>query len=121
MKILTAAQTHQLDQATMQEQHLLSPELMERAATAFVQWFTGRFTPAEAGEILLLCGPGNNGGDGLAAARLLQHAGYRSRVPCCPPRSSRPTGSTTVSGCPPRCPWSKSPRPTCRKSQLMQW
>ena len=84
MKILTAAQTHQLDQATMQEQHLLSPELMERAATAFVQWFTGRFTPAEAGEILLLCGPGNNGGDGLAAARLLQHAGYRSRVALLP-------------------------------------
>ena len=84
MKILTAAQTRQLDQATMQEQHLLSPELMERAATAFAQWFTSRFTPAEAGEILLLCGPGNNGGDGLAVARLLQHAGYRLRVALLP-------------------------------------
>ena len=84
MKIFTAAQTRQLDQATMQEQHLLSPELMERAATAFVQWFASRFTPTEAGEILLLCGPGNNGGDGLAAARLLQRAGYRLRVALLP-------------------------------------
>ncbi|GAA4037181.1 bifunctional ADP-dependent NAD(P)H-hydrate dehydratase/NAD(P)H-hydrate epimerase [Hymenobacter glaciei] len=84
MKILTAAQTRQLDQATMQEQGLLSTELMERAATAFVQWFTGRFTPTEAGEILLLCGPGNNGGDGLSAARLLQRAGYRLRVALLP-------------------------------------
>ena len=84
MKILSAAQTRQLDQATMQEQRLLSPELMERAATAFVKWFTSRFTPAQAGEILLLCGPGNNGGDGLAVARLLQRAGYRPRVALLP-------------------------------------
>ncbi|WP_460504032.1 NAD(P)H-hydrate epimerase, partial [Hymenobacter agri] len=65
MKILSAAQTRQLDQATIQQQRLLSPELMERAATAFVKWFASRFAPAQAGEILLLCGPGNNGGDGL--------------------------------------------------------
>ncbi|MET4074372.1 NAD(P)H-hydrate dehydratase [Hymenobacter sp. UYCo722] len=84
MKILSAAQTRQLDQATIQEQHLLSVELMERAATAFVRWFTSRYTPAEAGEILLLCGPGNNGGDGLAAARLLRRAGYHPRVALLP-------------------------------------
>ena len=84
MKILTAAQTHELDQATMQAQRLLSSELMERAATAFVRWFADRFTPTEAGEILLLAGPGNNGGDGLAAARRLQRAGYRLRVALLP-------------------------------------
>ena len=84
MKILTAAQTRLLDQATIQEQRLLSVELMERAATAFVKWFASRFTPGEAGEILLLCGPGNNGGDGLAAARLLQRGGYRPRVALLP-------------------------------------
>ena len=84
MKILTATQTHELDQATMQAQRLLSSELMERAATAFVRWFASRFTPAEAGEILLLAGPGNNGGDGLAAARLLQRVGYRLRVALLP-------------------------------------
>jgi hydroxyethylthiazole kinase-like uncharacterized protein yjeF len=84
MKILTAAQTRPLDQATILEQRLLSSELMERAATAFTRWFSSHFTAAQAGEIMVLCGPGNNGGDGLAAARLLQRAGYRLRVALLP-------------------------------------
>ncbi|MBF9142778.1 NAD(P)H-hydrate dehydratase [Hymenobacter properus] len=84
MKILTAAQTRQLDQATIQEQGITSVALMERAATAFVAWFQSRFTPVEAGEILILCGPGNNGGDGLAAARLLCQAGYAVHVALLP-------------------------------------
>ena len=84
MKIFSAAHTRQLDQATIQEQHLTSAELMERAATAFLSWFCGYLSPAEAGEILVLCGPGNNGGDGLAAARLLHQASYRVRVALLP-------------------------------------
>ncbi|GAB3859748.1 bifunctional ADP-dependent NAD(P)H-hydrate dehydratase/NAD(P)H-hydrate epimerase [Hymenobacter terrigena] len=84
MKILTAAQTRDLDQATIREQHLLSVELMERAATAFLQWFSSHFTPAEAGETLILCGPGNNGGDGLAIARLLLQQNYAVRVALLP-------------------------------------
>jgi len=84
MKILAAAHTRALDQATIQEQGLTSTELMERAAGAFVEWFFGRFDPDEAGETLVLCGPGNNGGDGLAAARLLHQAGYAVRVALLP-------------------------------------
>ncbi|MDB5269527.1 MAG: hypothetical protein JWP58_2567 [Hymenobacter sp.] len=90
MKILTAAQTRDLDQATIQEQHLLSMELMERAATAFLQWFSSRFTAAEAGEILIICGPGNNGGDGLAIARLLLQQGYAVRVALLPAENHSP-------------------------------
>ena len=85
MKILSAAQTRQLDQATMQEQNITSIELMERAAQALLFWFYGKFgygnVPAET---LLLCGPGNNGGDGLALARLLHEAGFRVRVALLP-------------------------------------
>ncbi|MBF9221557.1 NAD(P)H-hydrate dehydratase [Hymenobacter ruricola] len=84
MKILTATQTRQLDQATIQEQGITSAQLMERAAGAFVEWFFRQFDQDEAGEILLLCGPGNNGGDGLAAARMLHQAGYRPRVALLP-------------------------------------
>lgn len=80
MKILSAAQTRRLDQATIRAQGLTSVELMERAAGAFAEWFFGQFDQKEAGEILVLCGPGNNGGDGLAAARLLHQAGYQVRV-----------------------------------------
>ncbi|WP_375416239.1 NAD(P)H-hydrate dehydratase [uncultured Hymenobacter sp.] len=84
MKILSAAQTRQLDQATIQSQNITSGELMERAAAAFAEWFFGQFDQAEAGEILVLCGPGNNGGDGLAVARLLHQAGYQMRVALLP-------------------------------------
>merc|ERR1719335_1877740 len=40
------------------------------------------FWPLErcAGNLLLVCGPGNNGGDGLVAARHLHHFGYKPRV-----------------------------------------
>ena len=84
MKILSAAQTRQLDQATLQAQGISSAQLMERAAGAFAEWFFGILGPDEAGEILVLCGPGNNGGDGLAGARLLHATGYAVRVALLP-------------------------------------
>ena len=90
MKILTAAQTRQLDHATVQEQGLTPAALMERAARAFAQWFIGYLGPEEAGEVLVLCGPGNNGGDGLAAARLLHHASYHVRVALLPANKHSP-------------------------------
>ncbi|MDO7873387.1 NAD(P)H-hydrate dehydratase [Hymenobacter sp. ASUV-10] len=84
MKILSAAQTRDLDQATMQEQGITSVELMERAAQALSAWFYEQYGYGEIPEILLLCGPGNNGGDGLALARLLQEANFRVRVALLP-------------------------------------
>ncbi|SFQ33655.1 NAD(P)H-hydrate dehydratase [Hymenobacter arizonensis] len=90
MKILSAAQTRLLDQATIAEQHLTSTALMERAASAFAEWFFGRFDVDDAGEILILCGPGNNGGDGLAVARLLYQASYAVRVALLPAAQHSP-------------------------------
>ncbi|MGI4833836.1 MAG: NAD(P)H-hydrate dehydratase [Janthinobacterium lividum] len=84
MKILTAAQTHQLDQATTQQQHLTSLALTERAAQALLRWFDNRFRADKPADTLVLCGPGNNGGDGLALARLLHEAGYPVRVALLP-------------------------------------
>ena len=84
MIILSAAQTRELDQATIDEQHLPAAALMERAATAFAHWFCGRLSPEAAGEVLVLCGPGNNGGDGLAIARLLHQGNYAVRVALLP-------------------------------------
>ncbi|NML65647.1 NAD(P)H-hydrate dehydratase [Hymenobacter sp. RP-2-7] len=80
MKILTATQTHQLDEATIQQQHITSLALMERAAQALLRWFEARFHADKPADTLVLCGPGNNGGDGLALARLLHEAGYPVRV-----------------------------------------
>lgn len=80
MNLLSAAQIRELDQATIREQRTTSTALMERAAIALASWVHSHYTPTEAGEILLLCGPGNNGGDGLALARLLFMAGYAVRL-----------------------------------------
>jgi hydroxyethylthiazole kinase-like uncharacterized protein yjeF len=80
MNLLSAAQIRELDQTTIREQRTTSTALMERAAIALAGWVHSHYTPAEAREILLLCGPGNNGGDGLALARLLFMAGYAVRL-----------------------------------------
>ena len=85
MKILTAAQTHLLDQATMREQHIAPAQLMERAAQALLFWFYGEYGHGRVpADTLVLCGPGNNGGDGLALARLLHEARYNVRVALLP-------------------------------------
>ncbi|SMB85870.1 carbohydrate kinase, YjeF related protein [Hymenobacter roseosalivarius DSM 11622] len=88
MKILTAAQTRAADQATIQAEGISSEALMERAATAFTDWLTAHQSPAEAGEILILCGPGNNGGDGLVVARRLYGRDYAVRVALLPAENS---------------------------------
>ncbi len=75
MKILSAEQIKALDQFTIQNEPVASIDLMERASLAFVNWFTKKFHN-EDGPVYIFCGPGNNGGDGLAIARLLHHAYY---------------------------------------------
>ncbi|WP_276498615.1 NAD(P)H-hydrate dehydratase [Pontibacter litorisediminis] len=75
MKILTAAQTREADAFTIREEGISSTDLMERAAKAFTGWFENKFQPGR--EVHILCGPGNNGGDGLAVARLLHERRYK--------------------------------------------
>ncbi|UOQ97905.1 NAD(P)H-hydrate dehydratase [Hymenobacter sp. 5317J-9] len=84
MKILSAAKTQELDQATIQEQGITSAELMERAARALFRWFQQEHGLCQPAETLIFCGPGNNGGDGLALARLLHEAGIGVRVALLP-------------------------------------
>ncbi len=85
MKILTAAQTRALDQATIREQGISSADLMERAAQALLFWFYGEYGYGRVpDDTLVLCGPGNNGSDGLALARLLHQASFRVRVALLP-------------------------------------
>ena len=45
--------------------------LMENAALRVVEFLAERFAPLEAQRIVVLCGKGNNGGDGMAIARQL--------------------------------------------------
>jgi len=73
MKIFTAEQIRAWDRYTIQHEPISSIDLMERAAKACTDHLLKKFPTGTAFHIL--CGPGNNGGDGLAIARLLLQAG----------------------------------------------
>lgn len=73
--ILTAAQMRNADQYTIEHMPIASLDLMENASKAFVMAFMQLY-PDRHTCILVCCGTGNNGGDGLAIARLLQAKGY---------------------------------------------
>lgn len=79
MKILSAKQIHRVDAATTEAQVIPSIDLMERAANAFVRWFTQAFSDTEQ-PVAVMVGTGNNGGDGLAIARLLSERFYTVEV-----------------------------------------
>lgn len=77
-KVLSAAQIRAADQYTIANEPISSIDLMERASEAFVTEFK-KLVPDKV-SVLVLCGPGNNGGDGFAIARLLKHDGYPVRA-----------------------------------------
>lgn len=78
LKILTASQIKSLDAYTIKHEPVISIELMERACRAFVSWCTNHIGIEE--KIGVVCGTGNNGGDGLGVARLLSEHGYSVKV-----------------------------------------
>lgn len=67
-----------LDAYTVQHEPVASIDLMERACVAFTAWVTATFTVHQ--NIGVVCGTGNNGGDGLGIARLLSEQGYDVNV-----------------------------------------
>ena len=73
MKIFSAAQWKAWDEYTIREEPILSEQLMERAAQRCFAWLMASYP--EQKDYTILCGKGNNGGDGLAIARLLAHQG----------------------------------------------
>ena len=74
MKIFTSAQIHELDNYTIEHEPIKSIDLMERAARALTRAITERW--AVNVPIVVFAGPGNNGGDALAVARMLTELGY---------------------------------------------
>ncbi len=78
MKILTADQIRELDRYTIEHGNISSHDLMERAAIACCDWIENNYQKETA--IWIFCGPGNNGGDGLAIARILYKSGIQVKV-----------------------------------------
>ena len=73
--ILDSREAKAADAATIQYFGVPSPVLMERAALTVVEEIEKRYPGADS--FLIVCGSGNNGGDGFAAARLLFLEGHR--------------------------------------------
>ncbi|HTW79544.1 MAG TPA: NAD(P)H-hydrate dehydratase [Terracidiphilus sp.] len=73
MRVLSAAEMQACDRATAERMGKPSFELMRNAASAVAAFAREQFPQAR--KITVLCGRGNNGGDGMAAARLLHLAG----------------------------------------------
>ena len=82
MKIFNVEQIREWDKYTIQEEPISSIDLMERASQAFTKWIQ-QTLPSFKNGFIIFCGPGNNGGDGLAIARLLDHANYQVEVVYC--------------------------------------
>lgn len=75
MKLFSAKQLKEADQATEKNEGITSIDLMERAAGQAFEWIDAQLQGQEV-SIYIFCGIGNNGGDGLALGRLLLNKKY---------------------------------------------
>ena len=79
MKILPVEKIREADAFTIENEPIDSVDLMERAASKVYEWFMKRCKTKEV-SVKIFCGIGNNGGDGLALARMLYFSGITPQV-----------------------------------------
>ncbi|WP_300442840.1 NAD(P)H-hydrate dehydratase [uncultured Mameliella sp.] len=81
-ELLTAAQMRQIEQAAIDSGAVTGLELMERAGAGVVEAVFEEWPDLGQGahRAVVLCGPGNNGGDGFVVARLLHERGWDVEV-----------------------------------------
>ena len=80
MKILSSKVIRGVDIKTIEYNNMLSHQLMEWAASAFSDYFINNYSINSENNVVLFCGTGNNGGDGVAIARILHHVGFSVKV-----------------------------------------
>lgn len=78
MKILSVDKIREADAYTIAHEPIASIDLMERAAKACYDWIRKRVDRDR--RVLYFCGPGNNGGDGLAIARMMAQYNFNGEV-----------------------------------------
>jgi NAD(P)H-hydrate epimerase len=80
VQLVTAEEMRRLDRATIDQGHASGETLMERAGAGVVEAMERRYGSLLALRVLVLCGTGNNGGDGFVAARHLAGRGAEVHV-----------------------------------------
>jgi len=78
MKIFRCEQIREIDDYTIRNEPVASIDLMERAASHLLGWYVSHFDRSH--RIFIFAGPGNNGGDGLALARMLSVNRYDAEM-----------------------------------------
>jgi hydroxyethylthiazole kinase-like uncharacterized protein yjeF len=80
VEILTGEQMRRIDRRATEEHGIAGLALMDGAGTAVADALERDFPEALGSPLLVLCGKGNNGGDGLVAARVLASRGHAVEV-----------------------------------------
>ncbi|CAN1349101.1 Phosphatidylinositol 4-kinase beta 1 [Linum perenne] len=92
---LNQRQAAEIDEILMGPLGFSVDQLMELAGLSVAAAIAEVYKPTEYNRVLAICGPGNNGGDGLVAARHLFHFGYKPVI-CYPKRTPKPLYSGLV-------------------------
>lgn len=96
MKIVTGAEMQALDHRTITDAEIPGTVLMERAGEGIVKQLEARYGPTRGKTITILCGKGNNGGDGLVVARLLHQQRAKVHVLLLTPITDLSRDATTM-------------------------
>ncbi|MFC1479261.1 NAD(P)H-hydrate epimerase [Planctomycetota bacterium] len=80
MKYVSCAQMRELDRRAIEDIGIPGIVLMENAAVRFVDVFLNCYSPVKGKKITVVCGSGNNGGDGFAVARHLYNRNAKVTV-----------------------------------------
>jgi hydroxyethylthiazole kinase-like uncharacterized protein yjeF len=80
MKILTAEEMREVDRLTSEREGIPPATLMENAGASVAKFIASRFPKFQQRTMVVLCGKGNNGGDGFVVARHLRDLGAKPAV-----------------------------------------
>ncbi len=80
MRLVKASEMQEMDRKTIQELGVPGVVLMENAGRGASRAFLDHFLPEPGAKVVIVCGRGNNGGDGYVVARYLHNAGLKPAV-----------------------------------------
>ena len=80
MKILSTEEARSVDHHTSKELGVSGETLMQKAGKAIVEKAKEMFAGSGSKRVIVLCGKGNNGGDGFTAAELLVKEGFDCKL-----------------------------------------